>query len=98
MAKKIYKILQYFLSLLRKMLKSCLCAISLGREFHCLIILTKNECKKQFTLANGCLNLNEWFDLDLTKNNKLCVIEDNEKLGSITFDVKAGKGILFLFE
>ena len=70
MAKKNYKILQYFLSLLRKMLKSCSCTISLGRAFHCLIILTKNECKKkknkkQFTLANGCLNLNEWFDLVL---------------------------------
>ena len=63
MAKKIYKISQYFLSLIRKMLKSCSCIISLGRAFRCLIILTKNECKKQFTLANGCLNLNEWFDL-----------------------------------
>ena len=66
MAKKNYKISQYFLSLLRKMLKSCSCTISLGRAFHCFIILTKNECKKkQFTLANGCLNLNEWFDLVL---------------------------------
>ena len=65
MAKKIYKISQYFLSLIRKMLKSCSCIISLGRAFRCLIILTKNECKKQFTLANGCLNLNEWFDLVL---------------------------------
>ena len=37
--------------------------ISLGRAFHCSIILTKNECKKQFTLANGCINLIEWFDL-----------------------------------
>ena len=72
MTKKIYKISRYFLSLLRKMLKSCLCTISLGRAFDCLIILAKNEYKKQFTLANGCLNLNEWFDLDLTKNNKLC--------------------------
>ena len=60
MAKKVYKILQYFLNLLRKMLESCSCTISLGRAFHYLIILTKNECKKQFTLANGCLNLNEW--------------------------------------
>ena len=65
MAQNIYKISQYFLSLLRKMLKSCSFNISLGRAFHCLIILTKNECKKQFTLANGCLNLNEWFDLVL---------------------------------
>ena len=68
MAKKIYKSLQYFLSLLRKVLKSCsctTCCISLGRAFHCLIILTKNECKKQFTLSNGCLNLNEWCDLVL---------------------------------
>ena len=65
MAKQNYKILQYFLSLLRKMLKFCSCIISLGRAFHCLIIPAKNECKKQFTLANGCLNLNEWFDLVL---------------------------------
>ena len=65
MAQKIYKILQYFPSLLRKMLKSCSCTIFLGRAFHCLIILTKNERKKQFTLANGYLNLNEWFDLVL---------------------------------
>ena len=63
MAKKNYKILQYFLSLLRKMLKSCSC--TLGTAFHCLVILTKNECKKHFTLANGCLDLNEWFDLVL---------------------------------
>ena len=77
MAKKIYKISQYFLSSLQKMLKSCSCTISLGRAFHCLIILAKNECKKQFTPTNGCLNLNEWFDLDLTKNNKLCVIQEN---------------------
>ena len=35
-----------------------LCTTSLGREFHCLIFLTKKECKKQFILANGCLNLN----------------------------------------
>ena len=34
------------------MLKSCSCTISFGRAFHCLIILTKNDCKKQFTLAN----------------------------------------------
>ena len=65
MAQNIYKISQYFLSLLRKMLKSFSFNISLGRAFQCLIILTKNECKKQFTLANGCLNLNEWFDLVL---------------------------------
>ena len=63
MAKKNYKISQYFRSLLRKMLKSCSCTISLGRAFHSLIILT--NAKKQFTLANGCLNLNEWFDLVL---------------------------------
>ena len=42
--------LQYFLS------------SPLGSVFHCLIILTKNECKKQFTLADGYLNLNEWFE------------------------------------
>ena len=30
-----------------------------------LIILTKNEGKNQFTLANGCLNLIEWFELVL---------------------------------
>ena len=65
MAKKKYKILQYFQSLHRKMLKSRTCTISLGRAFHCLLILTKNEGRKQFTLANGCLNLNEWFDLVL---------------------------------
>jgi len=46
MAEKNYKISQYFLSLLRKMLKSCSCTISLGRAFHCLMILTKNESKK----------------------------------------------------
>ena len=63
MAKKMKKILQYFLSLLHKMVKSCSSTLSLGRPFHCLIILTKNERKNQFTLANGCLNLNEWFDL-----------------------------------
>ena len=63
--RNIYKISQYFLSSLRNMLKSCSCTISLGRAFYCLIILTKNECKKQFTLANGCLNLNERFDLVL---------------------------------
>ena len=40
MAKKNYKISQYFRSLLRKMLKSCSCTISLGRAFHSLIILT----------------------------------------------------------
>ena len=65
MAKNIYKILQYFLSLHRKMVKSCSCTISLGTAFHCLIIVTKNECKKKITLANGRLNLNEWFDLVL---------------------------------
>ena len=79
------------------MLKSCSCTISLGTAFLCLINLAKNVCKKQFTLANGCLNLNEWFDLDLTKNNKLCVVQDNEKLGSITSDIKAGKGLLCFY-
>ena len=56
MAKKIYKISQYFLSLLWKMLKACSCTISSGRASHCLIILTKNECKKQwmvFKSLNG---------------------------------------------
>ena len=33
--------------------------------FHCLVTLTKIECKKHFTLINGCLNLNEWFDIVL---------------------------------
>ena len=60
MAKKNDKISQHFLSLLRKMLKSC---SFFRKSVHCLIILTKNGCKKQFTLANGCLNLNECFDL-----------------------------------
>ena len=36
------------------------------KMYKILIIPTKNECKKQFTLANGCLNLNEWFDLERT--------------------------------
>ena len=55
------------LSLSRKMLKLCSCAVSLGSAFHCLITLTNREGKKQFTLANGCLNLNEWFDLVLAR-------------------------------
>ena len=33
----------------------------------------------------------------LQKNNKLCVIQDNEKLGSIISDIKAGKGILCFY-
>ena len=43
------------------MLKLRSCNISLGSAFHCLLTLTNSECKnEQFTLASGCLNLNEW--------------------------------------
>ena len=38
------------------MLQSCICTIFLGRAFHCLTILKKRECKKQFTLAKDSLN------------------------------------------
>ena len=57
MAKKIYKISQYFLSLLRILFVHYL--------FRKSVPLFNNFSKKQFTLANGCLNLNEWFDLVL---------------------------------
>ena len=37
-----------FLSLLRKMLKFGSCTNSLGRAFHCSMILTKNECNNEW--------------------------------------------------
>ena len=72
--------------------------------------LTENESENKvlrhisleiyFKLLDCALSFSQhllWLYQHITQNIKLCVIQDNEKLGSITSDIKAGKGILCFY-